>query len=151
MNLSVNSDEGQKHAASLLEAHLGTESQVFKHIGTRSGQEGALGELGTADVVMGSGAVVCGCCLTDSVAVACSGQSMTEDGQRVTVTTWVIHTTGAVTIGGSVVGVDTFITLLEGLCDSTGTVGTITVDVEVDGVATRGPAGFGPEEQSKPI
>lgn len=66
-------------------------------------------------------------------------------------------------------GVDTFTSLVEGLCDSAGTVGlcdstgtvglcdstgvegTITVDVEVDGGATRGPAGFGPEAQSKPI
>lgn len=53
---------------------------MFKHLGTKSGQGGGLGELGTADVVTGRGAVVCGCCLTDSEAVACSGQSVTEDG-----------------------------------------------------------------------
>jgi len=40
--------------------------------------------------------------------------------------------------------------LVDGLCDSTGTVGTNTADVE-EGGATRGPAGFGPVEQSKPI
>lgn len=35
--LLVNSEEGQKQAASLLDSHLGIESQVFMHLGTSSG------------------------------------------------------------------------------------------------------------------
>jgi hypothetical protein len=52
VTFSVNSEDGQKQAASLLESHLGTESQVFKHLGTNSGH-GA----GTTDV-SGTGGLV---------------------------------------------------------------------------------------------
>lgn len=47
--LSVNSDDGQKQAASLLESHFGMESQVLMHLGTTSGQ-GAV-TMGGTDVV----------------------------------------------------------------------------------------------------
>jgi hypothetical protein len=48
----VNSEDGQKQAASLLESHLGTESQVFKHFGTSSGQgAGTIDVLGMAGLV----------------------------------------------------------------------------------------------------
>jgi hypothetical protein len=61
VTFSVNSEEGQKQAASLLESHFGTESQVFKHLGTNSGQ-GA----GTIDV-SGTGG------LADLVSVSAGG------------------------------------------------------------------------------
>lgn len=47
VTLSVNSEDGQKQAASLLESHLGIESQVFIHLGTKLGHGAcALGEVG---------------------------------------------------------------------------------------------------------
>jgi hypothetical protein len=53
VTFSVNSEDGQKQPASLLESHLGTESQVFKHLGTNSGQgAGTMDELGMAGLVM---------------------------------------------------------------------------------------------------
>lgn len=57
VTFSVNSEDGQKQAASLLESHLGTESQVFKHLGTNSGQGAGttdvLGMLGLVSVSVG--------------------------------------------------------------------------------------------------
>jgi hypothetical protein len=45
--LSVNSVDGQKQATSLFEAHLGIDSQVFIHLGTRLGHGARVpGELG---------------------------------------------------------------------------------------------------------
>lgn len=38
LTLSANSEDGQKHAVSLLDSHLGMESHVFMHLGTTSGQ-----------------------------------------------------------------------------------------------------------------
>jgi hypothetical protein len=47
VTLSVNSEDGQKQAASLLESHLGIDSQVFIHLGTKLGHGACvLGEVG---------------------------------------------------------------------------------------------------------
>jgi hypothetical protein len=51
--LLVNSDDGQKQAASLLESHFGMESQVLMHVGTTPGQgAGTIDESGVAGVVL---------------------------------------------------------------------------------------------------
>jgi hypothetical protein len=51
--LPVNSDDGQKQAASLLESHFGMESQVLMHLGTTSGQgAGTIDESGVAVAVL---------------------------------------------------------------------------------------------------
>lgn len=53
-NLVVNSCEGQKHAASLLEVQWGMSSQVFKHLGTIAGQAGVSGGPGMVGTVTGA-------------------------------------------------------------------------------------------------
>ena len=59
LTLSVNSADGQKHPASLLESHFGMESHVLRHLGTTLGQ-GAVtaGGLGTIAVVVLIGVVI---------------------------------------------------------------------------------------------
>lgn len=53
LTLSANSEDGQKHAVSLLESHFGIESHVFMHMGTRSGHgAGTTDEVGSAGVEM---------------------------------------------------------------------------------------------------
>lgn len=57
--LWVKSVEGQKHAASLLEAHLGIPSHVLIHFGSTSGQgAGTTGVSGTAGLVLTGPALV---------------------------------------------------------------------------------------------
>jgi hypothetical protein len=46
--LSVNWEDGQKQAVSLLESHLGIESHVFMHLGTSSGHGAGVGVFGTS-------------------------------------------------------------------------------------------------------
>jgi hypothetical protein len=61
VTLSVNSEDGQKQAASLLESHLGIESQVFIHLGTKLGHGACvLGEegIGSEEVTAGDGSPV---------------------------------------------------------------------------------------------
>ena len=56
---SVNSEEGQKHAASLLDVQLGTVSHVLMHFGTKLGHEGGAGyELGSLEVTALEGCVI---------------------------------------------------------------------------------------------
>ena len=61
LTLSVNSVDGQKHAASLLESHFGMESHVLIHFGTTFGQ-GAVtaGGLGWVAVVVPTERVIGG-------------------------------------------------------------------------------------------
>jgi hypothetical protein len=61
VTLSVNSEDGQKQAASLLESHLGIESQVLIHLGTNSGHGACvLGEegIGSEEVTTADGSPV---------------------------------------------------------------------------------------------
>lgn len=48
----MNSEEGQKQAASLLESHLGIDSHVFMHFGTSSGHGAGVGTLGVVEIVV---------------------------------------------------------------------------------------------------
>lgn len=73
VTFSVNSEDGQKQAASLFESHLGTESQVFRHLGTNSGQ-GA----GTTDVSGTSGLVLVMLVELGGALVGASGQTVVE-------------------------------------------------------------------------
>lgn len=48
----MNSEEGQKQAASLFESHLGIDSHVFMHLGTSSGHGAGVGMLGVVETVV---------------------------------------------------------------------------------------------------
>lgn len=79
LTLSANSEDGQKQAVSLLESHLGTESHVFMHLGTTSGQG--------AGFTVSTGAVLTGL-VEIAVDLEGSGQTVV-DKLRVEVLTWV--------------------------------------------------------------
>lgn len=86
LTLSVNSVDGQKHAASLLESHFGIVSHVLRHLGTTLGQ-GAVttGGLGSVAVVIELVTGVCKCTtrgevVLGSVSAGLDGQTVVDNG-----------------------------------------------------------------------
>jgi hypothetical protein len=88
LTLSVNSVDGQKHEASLLELHFGMESHVLRHLGTTLGQGAVIaGGLGTVAVVVLMELVIggCECSIRDdvvlgSVSTGLEGQIVVDNG-----------------------------------------------------------------------
>lgn len=91
LTLFVNSVDGQKHAASLLESHFGIVSHVLRHLGTTLGQ-GAVttGGLGSVAVVIEP--VIGGCECTTRGEVVLGSVSAGLDGQTVVDNGYVVVT-----------------------------------------------------------
>lgn len=87
LTLFVNSVDGQKHAASLLESHFGIVSHVLRHLGTTLGQgavtTGGLGPVVVMTVVVMIELVIGGCECTTRGEVVLGSVSAGLDGHTV--------------------------------------------------------------------